>query len=173
VRDVAFDPAYFTYATDARDRGVTMRLELGDARIRMEAVKRDRPEERYDVILVDAFSSDAIPVHLLTREALRLYFDLLGPRGILALHISNRYLRLEPVVAALAEDGRYARMVEHGDTGDVRGGVEASWAILARRPEDFGEMASDARWTAAHLDVEPAVSAWTDDFHNLLSVFKW
>src|SRR6266851_4348403 len=173
VRDVAFDPAYFTYATDARDRGVTMRLELGDARIRMEAVKRDRPEERYDVILVDAFSSDAIPVHLLTREALRLYFDLLGPRGILALHISNRYLRLEPVVAALAEDGRYARMVQHGDSGDIRGGVEASWAILARRPEDFGEMASDARWTAAHLDVEPAVSAWTDDFHNLLSVFKW
>ena len=173
VRDVAFDPAYFTYATDARDRGVTMRLELGDARIRMEAVRRDRPEERYDVILVDAFSSDAIPVHLLTREALRLYFDLLGPRGILALHISNRYLRLEPVVAALAEDGRYARMVQHGDTGDIRGGVEASWAILARRPEDFGEMAYDARWTAAHLDVEPAVAAWTDDFHNLLSVFKW
>jgi SAM-dependent methyltransferase len=173
VRDIAFDPAYFTYATDARDRGVTMRLELGDARIRMEAVRRDRPEERYDVILVDAFSSDAIPVHLLTREALRLYFDLLGPRGILALHISNRYLRLEPVVAALAEDGRYARMVQHGDTGDIRGGVEASWAILARRREDFGEMASDPRWTEAHLDVEPSVSAWTDDFHNLLSVFKW
>ncbi len=173
VRDIAFDPAYFTYATDARDRGVTMRLELGDARIRMEAVRHDRPEERYDVILVDAFSSDAIPVHLLTREALRLYFDLLGPRGILALHISNRYLRLEPVVAALAEDGRYARMVQHGDTGEIRGGVEASWAILARRREDFGEMASDPRWAETHLDVEPSVSAWTDDFHNLLSVFKW
>jgi hypothetical protein len=173
VRDVAFDPAYFTYATDARNRAVTERLELGDARIRMEAVKRDRPEERYDVILVDAFSSDAIPVHLLTREALRLYFDLLGPRGIVALHISNRYLRLEPVVAALAEDGRYARLVQHGDSGDIRGGVEASWALLARRPEDFGEMASAPRWTEAHLDPEPAVPAWTDDFHNLLSVFKW
>jgi hypothetical protein len=173
VRDIAFDPAYFTYATDARNRAVTVRLELGDARIRMEAVKRDRPEERYDVILVDAFSSDAIPVHLLTREALQLYFDLLGPRGIVALHISNRYLRLEPVVAALAEDGRYARLVEHGGTGDIRGGVEASWAILARRPEDFGELASDPRWTMAHLDPEPAVPAWTDDFHNLLSVFKW
>jgi hypothetical protein len=173
VRDIAFDPAYFTYATDARNRAVTVRLELGDARIRMEVVKRDRPEERYDVILVDAFSSDAIPVHLLTREALQLYFDLLGPRGIVALHISNRYLRLEPVVAALAEDGRYARLVEHGGTGDIRGGVEASWAILARRPEDFGELASDPRWTMAHLDPEPAVPAWTDDFHNLLSVFKW
>ena len=173
VRDVAFDPAYFTYVTDARDRAVSLRLELGDARIRMEAVRRDRPEERYDVILVDAFSSDAIPVHLLTREALRLYFDLLGPRGILALHISNRYLRLEPVVAALAEDGRYARMLQDGGTDDVPGAVEASWAILARRTEDFGDLASDSRWTETPLDVEPAVSAWTDDFHNLLSVFKW
>ncbi len=173
VRDVAFDPAYFTYVTDARDRAVTVRLELGDARIRMEAVRRDRPEERYDVILVDAFSSDAIPVHLLTREALRLYFDLLGPRGILALHISNRYLRLEPVVAALAEEGHYARMLQDGGTDDIRGAVEASWAILARRTEDFGELASDSRWTQTRLDVEPAVSAWTDDFHNLLSIFKW
>ena len=173
VRDVAFDPAYFTYATDARDRAVTMRLELGDARIRMEAVRRDRPEERYDVILVDAFSSDAIPVHLLTREALRLYFDLLAPRGVLALHISNRYLRLEPVVAALAEDGRYARMLQDGGTDDVPGAVEASWAILARRTEDFGDLASDSRWTETPLDAEPAVAAWTDDFHNLLSVLKW
>ena len=173
VRDIAFDPAYFTYVTDARDRAVTVRLELGDARIRMEAVRRDRPEERYDVILVDAFSSDAIPVHLLTREALRLYFDLLGPRGILALHISNRYLRLEPVVAALAEEGHYARMLQDGGTDDIPGAVEASWAILARRTEDFGELASDPRWTETSLDVEPAVSAWTDDFHNLLSIFKW
>jgi hypothetical protein len=173
VRDIAFDPAYFTYATDARDRAVTIRLELGDARIRMEAVRRDRPEERYDVILVDAFSSDAIPVHLLTREALLLYFDLLAPRGILALHISNRYLRLEPVVAALAEGGRYARMLQDGGTDDVPGAVEASWAILARRTEDFGDLASDSRWTETRLDTEPAVSAWTDDFHNLLSVFKW
>jgi len=173
VRSVAFDPAYFTYAVDARDRGATVRLELGDARIRLEAVKRERPTERYDVVLVDAFSSDAIPVHLLTREALRLYFDLLGPRGILALHISNRYLRLEPVVANLAADGGYAALLQHGDTGDVRGGVEASWAILARRPADFGEMASDSHWTEARLEPEPRVGVWTDDFHNLVSVFKW
>jgi len=173
VRDVAFDPRYFTYAVDARDRGVSLRLELGDARIRLDAVRRERPEERYDVILVDAFTSDAIPVHLVTREALRLYFDMLSPRGILALHISNRYLRLEPVVANLAEDGGYARLLQHGDTGDIRGGVEASWALLARRPEDFGAMASDSRWTEAPLDPERAVGTWTDDFHNLLSIFKW
>jgi hypothetical protein len=173
VRDVAFDPRYFTYAADARARGASLRLELGDARIQLAAVRRDRPEERYDAILVDAFTSDAIPVHLITREALRLYFDLLEPGGILALHISNRYLRLEPVVANLAEDGGYARLLQHGGTGGVRGGVEATWALLARRLADFGELASDPRWTVARLDPEPGVGTWTDDFHNLLSVFKW
>jgi SAM-dependent methyltransferase len=173
VRDVAFDPAYFTYAADARDRAVSVRVEMGDARIRLDVVKRERPLERYDVILVDAFSSDAIPVHLLTREALRLYFDMLAPRGILALHISNRYLRLEPVVANLAEDGRYAAMLQHGDTGDVRGAAEASWAILGRRPDDFGALATDRRWTEASLTPQPAVGIWSDDFHNLLSIFKW
>ena len=173
VRDVAFDPRYFTYAADARNRGASLRMELGDARIRLDSVRRDRPEERYDVILVDAFTSDAIPVHLLTREALRLYFEMLGPRGILALHISNRYLRLEPVVANLAVDRGYAHLLQHGDTGDVRGGVEASWVVLARRLEDFGELASDSRWTVASLEPEPAVGTWTDDFHNVLSVFKW
>ena len=173
VRDVAFDPAYFTYAADARDRAVSVRVEMGDARIRLEVVKRERPLERYDVILVDAFSSDAIPVHLLTREAFRLYFDRLAPRGILALHISNRYLRLEPVVANLAEDGRYAAMLQHGDTGDIRGAAEASWAILGRRPDDFGTLATDRRWTETSLTPQPAVGIWSDDFHNLLSVFKW
>lgn len=173
VRDVAFDPRYFTYAVDARDRGASLRMELGDARIRLDAVRQDRPAERYDVMLVDAFTSDAIPVHLLTREALRLYFDMLAPRGILALHISNRYLRLEPVVANLAVDGGYARLVQHGDTGDVRGGVEASWVLLARRTENFGDLVADPRWTVASLEPEPRVGTWTDDFHNLLSVFKW
>jgi hypothetical protein len=173
VRDVAFNPRYFTYAVDARARAVTLRLELGDARIRLETVKRERPQERYDVILVDAFSSDAIPVHLLTREALRLYFDMLAPRGILAVHISNRYLRLEPVVANLAQDGRYAAMLQHGDTGDIRGAAEASWAILGRRPDDFGTLASDPRWTENSLKPQPAVGVWSDDFHNLLSIFKW
>src|SRR5262249_26595106 len=114
-----------------------------------------------------------IPVHLLTREALRLYFDMLAPRGILALHISNRYLRLEPVVANLAEDGHYARMLENGDTGDIRGGVEATWVVLARRQEDFGELASDPRWTETRLEPDARVRTWSDDFHNLISAFQW
>jgi hypothetical protein len=174
VREIAFDPAYFTYAVDARDRGATLRVELGDARICLDAVRRERSQERYDVILVDAFTSDAIPVHLLTREAIRLYLEMLAPRGILALHISNRYLRLEPVVANLAEDaGLGGRLIQDGDTGEIKGATEATWVLLARTPEDFGGLATDARWTAVKLETEPRVGTWTDDFHNLLSVFKW
>src|SRR5262249_17506855 len=101
VREIALDPAYFTYLNDASRRGATIRIEMGDARLRVDAVRRERPGEKYDFILVDAFSSDAIPVHLLTREALAVYLDVLKPDGVVAFHISNRYLRLEPVVANL------------------------------------------------------------------------
>ena len=95
---------------------------MGDARIRMDQVRRERPGERYDLIVVDAFSSDAIPVHLLTREAFRLYFDMLNVRGLLVLHLSNRYLSLEPVVANLAEDaGLGGRLLRHDAVPRGRG----------------------------------------------------
>src|SRR5262249_14754984 len=106
IRDIAFDPTYFTYVRDARARGATLRLELGDARLRLQAVQRERPDERYDLIVVDAFSSDAIPIHLITLEALQLYVSLLKAEGVLAIHVSNRYLTLAPIVANLAEPAR-------------------------------------------------------------------
>jgi spermidine synthase len=174
VRDIAFDPAYFTYVADARQRAALLRVELGDARVRLEAVKRERPGERYDLIVVDAFTSDAIPVHLLTREALRLYVDMLKPDSILALHLSNRYLRLEPVVARLAEEaGLGGRLLQHDDAPETEGATRSTWALLARTPEALGDLAHDERWTAATLTVDPKVGTWTDDFHDLLSVFKW
>ena len=174
VRDLALDPAYFTYMSDARARAALLRLELGDARVRLDAVRRERPGERYDLIVVDAFTSDAIPAHLLTREALRLYLDMLAPAGLLALHLSNRYLRLEPVVANLAEDaGLGGRLLQHDDVPEAEGATRSTWALLARTPDALGGLARDERWTAATLDVDPRVGVWTDDFHNVISVFKW
>jgi spermidine synthase len=174
VRDIAFDRTYFTYVADAQDRGATLRVELGDARVRLEAVKRERSGERYDLIVVDAFTSDAIPVHLLTREALQLYFEMLVPDGLLALHLSNRYLDLEPVVANLAEEaGLGGRLLQRDDSPQTDGASESTWAVLARTAEALGGLAGDDRWTAAKLETKPRVGVWTDDFHNLLSVFKW
>jgi SAM-dependent methyltransferase len=174
VRDIALDPRYFTFVADARRRGATVRLEMGDARLRLDAVRRERPAETYDLIVVDAFSSDAIPVHLLTREALRLYFDALKPDGVLALHISNRYLRLEPVVAGLAEDAGVSGrlLIDDPFAGETEGAIESTWAMLARTPQALGTLTSDPHWTATPLEVDPRVGVWTDDFHSLLAAFK-
>ena len=174
VRDIAFDRAYFTYTTDATARGVSQRVELGDARVRLERVKRERPGERYDLIAVDAFSSDAIPVHLLTREALQLYLDMLAPDGVLVLHISNRYLDLEPVVANLAEDaGLGGRLIGDDESEEVAGANRSTWVVLAPTGEALGGLVKDEHWSAEGLEPDPRVGVWTDDFHNLLSVLKW
>jgi SAM-dependent methyltransferase len=174
VRDIAFDPTRFTYVTDARARGATLRLELGDARVRLEAVRRERLGERYDLIVVDAFTSDAIPVHLLTREALGLYLSLLAPDGIIALHISNRYLELRPVVANLAQDaGLGGRVILDDDDPEPDGASSSTWVALARTAEALGHLATDDRWTAETLETDARVGVWTDDFHNLLSIFRW
>ena len=174
VRDIAFDRAYFTYTTDATARGVSQRVELGDARVRLERVKRERPGERYDLIAVDAFSSDAIPVHLLTREALQLYLDMLAPGGVLVLHISNRYLDLEPVVANLAEDAALGgRLIGDDESEEIAGANRSTWVVLAPTAEALGGLVKDEHWSAEGLEPDPRVGVWTDDFHNLLSVLKW
>lgn len=174
VRDIAADGAYFTYLGDARDRGATLRVELGDARIRLEAVRRKMPDERYDLIVLDAFSSDAIPVHLLTREALRLYLEMLAPDGLLALHLSNRHLALAPVVANLAGDAALGGgLLQEDEPGEAAGSEKSTWMVLARTPAALGSLASEGPWTVASLEADPRVGVWTDDFHNLLSVFKW
>jgi spermidine synthase len=151
-----------------------VRIEMGDARIRMEEVRRERPGERYDLIVVDAFSSDAIPVHLLTREAFRLYLDMLNLRGLLVLHLSNRYLSLEPVVANLAVDaGLGGRLIRHDLGPATEGASSSTWAVLAQTPEGFGRLTQDVGWAATKLEQSPRVGVWTDDFHNLLTVLDW
>jgi hypothetical protein len=113
-------------------------------------------------------------VHLLTREAFRLYFDMLGVRGLLVLHLSNRYLSLEPVVANLAEDAQLGgRLLRHDLHPSAEGATSSTWAVLARTPGAFGDLTHDPGWTAAKLEASPRVGVWTDDFHNLLRVFDW
>jgi spermidine synthase len=174
VRNIALDPQYFTYVTDARGRAATVRVELGDARIRLGAVRRERPGERYDLIAVDAFTSDAIPVHLLTREALRLYLDMLTPEGLVAFHISNRYLDLEPVLANLAEEAELGgRLIEDDDSPKAEGASRSTWVVLARSAAAVEGLARDERWTATTLTPVARVGVWTDNFHNVLGVFRW
>ena len=98
MRRVAENPAYFTFLRDTK--AATIDVVMGDARLKLEGT---RPGQ-FGLLVVDAFSSDAIPVHLLTKEAVQLYLDKLTPDGAILMHISNRYLSLEPVVARIAEE---------------------------------------------------------------------
>ncbi len=162
ILEMARDRRYFTYLTDSPARTTVV---LGDARLSLQRA----PAHRYDLIVVDAFNSDAIPVHLLTREALGVYLDKLAPGGIVMLHLSNRYLELESVVAALArERGLSARIGENRLRGFYLSA--SSWAAVARSDADLGPLAVDAHWRPARnrLNVQP----WTDDFSSVLSVWR-
>jgi SAM-dependent methyltransferase len=179
VRDLAFtDDSYFTYVADARKRGAHLSLLLGDARLMMER-SSPSPANRYGLIVVDAFSSDAIPVHLITQEALRMYLERLQPDGILCFHISNRYLDLQPVLANLAQELGLAGFVGSGKE-DPRVGRDAStWVMLARDPEHLARLLQPVGANGASSDVlgwqtlspDPRVGIWTDDYSNLLSAF--
>jgi hypothetical protein len=159
---IARDPRYFTYLSDSPAR---IGVVLGDARLSLAQA----PPRRYDLIIVDAFNSDAIPVHLLTREAIGVYLDRLAPGGIIVLHLSNRYLDLEPVVAALARERGMAARV---GTSTLSGFFfsASTWAVMARSDADFGPMAADVRWPQAK--TRRGVPAWTDDYSSLLSVWE-
>jgi hypothetical protein len=150
-------------------RAASTRIILGDARLKL----REAPEHAYDLLVLDAFSSDAIPVHLLTREAMRLYVSRLRPNGILAFHISNRYLDLHPLIAGLATDAglvAYARDDLDVTSAELNIGKEKSrWVLLTRNAADLGAIPTTLHWYA--LRPKPSV-LWTDDHSNLLSLLK-
>jgi SAM-dependent methyltransferase len=160
VRQIA--STEFTFLKDCHARHD---IAMGDARLSLE---REAPEN-FDVLAVDAFSSDSIPVHLLTREAMQLYFRHLKPDGILAVHISNRYLDLQPVLQGEAAAlGKNARVVdtEDDDSQDVFG---ATWVLVISPPSNF-----DAEEIKASepLDSKKRVRLWTDDYSNLFQILK-
>ena len=138
VRRIASDREYFTYLSDCK---ANVEVVMGDARLRLE--DHAKPGE-YGLIVVDAFSSDAIPIHLLTKEALQLYLDKLADDGIIALHVSNRYLNLDKVAARLARELNLAALTQRdsveyfdspaGKTGEtaIPGKRSSQWVILAR-----------------------------------------
>jgi len=166
VVEIARDPSYFTYLSYCA--AAPVEVSLGDARLQLH----NAPPAHYALIVLDAFSSDAIPMHLMTVEALDLYLSRLAPGGLVVFHISNRSLDLHPVVADLAR-ARSLVCLSFDDTArDQPGGKEPSqWVVMARRPEDVQTLAADTRWKP--LEGRPDRPVWTDDFSNIVSLFKW
>jgi hypothetical protein len=133
------EKAHFTFVPAARKRGAEVTIRMGDARLKLAEDKH----RQFSLLLVDAFSSDSIPVHLLTVEAVQMYMDRLADDGILALHISNRWVRLESVVSAIANKlGLTARVWNDDYEKGFEGKTRSSWVVLARKPEYLGKLYS-------------------------------
>jgi len=173
VRDIARNPKYFTYLSDyATRRGEEAEIVMGDARLQFEKVNRLRfekpnPPEKYGIVIVDAFSSDAIPVHLITREAVQILFEGTAENGIVAYHISNRWLDLKPVLYHIAKDLGLAALVKHDGGDGLKDASEwysSEWVVLARKPEYLEKLQrldwlnSDARKACLELSAWPGSS---------------
>ena len=166
VERIARTDTYFTYL---RDCGAPCRVVLGDARVSLRAAAADA----FDLLAFDVFSSDAIPTHLLTREAIAEYKRTLRPGGLMAFHISNRYLRLAPVVhAAAAANGLASLGRSHrADAEDQRrGGLSSEWVVMAESPGALAPLAARG-WIG--LPESELPRAWTDTYSNVLGVVQW
>jgi hypothetical protein len=168
---IAENPEYFTYLSEARARtGTTIRTMAIDGRLGL----RDAAQATYDLIVVDAFSSDAIPTHLITREAISMFASRLKPRGVMAFHISSRFFNLAPVLASIAGAERLACYVRNDRDIPAERAAEAKrpshWVVLARTENDLGQLArSPDRW--ARLSGGSG-SVWTDDYTNVLGALE-
>jgi len=164
VERIAWNPEYFTYLADSASEIEVVR---GDARLSLTAT----PYRQFDLLFVDAFSSDSIPVHLLTREAMQLYLENLAEEGVLMIHISNRYMDLEPVVAALADDADLAARVCDDRSEKQKGKFGSTGGARARREADLGGIATDDDWqTLARRDD---LRTWTDSYSNIVAIMDW
>ena len=160
---------WFTYVTAARARNVNVSLILGDARLVME--REQLPDnKRYDVLVLDAFSSDSIPVHLLTREAFVTYQRLLAPKGVLAVHISNRYLDLNPVMMNLAEDRQFQyTIIANGDDDDRDWIYSSRWVLLTNNL-DLLKHPQVLAVTVFPPEYSTPIPLWTDDYASLFRI---
>jgi SAM-dependent methyltransferase len=152
----------FTFLADSRAK---IEHVLGDARLSME---REAPQN-YDVLVIDAFSSDSIPVHLITREALPVYLRHLKPGGVIAFHVTNRFLDLAPVVKRVADElgVHVALIADDAEESDL---ARTDW-VLVTRDKALLEHPEIAKFTTEIADI-PGLGVWTDDFNNLFRILK-
>ena len=169
VKSMAENTEYFSYLSDFQ---TNLKVILGDARLALAKA----PDRYFDAVVIDAFSSDSIPVHLLTREALKSYLAKLKPGGRIAFHISNAHLSLERVVARLARDAGLAVLIRQQNDTDRQatrlGALPSTWVALARNPQDLECLSRTPGWQALTVSEKDSASVWTDDYSNVLECLK-
>ena len=158
--DTARDPRYFTYIQSCEP---DLAPVIGDARLTFAR----EAEGIYDLIIVDAYSSDAIPIHLATKEAMKVYKERLSPQGAVLMHVSNRHLELSSVVVGIAEANELKSWVYSEDSGrDSEYIFSTSVVVSARQEADVGKLASSDEW--AETEADDSQRIWTDDYCNVL-----
>jgi hypothetical protein len=167
VEQVARDPKLFTFLANSRG---AVSVSIGDGRLKLQHA----PAGAYDLIVLDAFSSDSVPVHLLTREALSMYFSKLKPDGVVAFNISNRYIDLEPMLAAHARDEGLVALtnldLNVSPEEMARGRSQSHWVLFARTEGPLSVVRGRPGWRTP--ETRTSVRAWTDDYSNLLNVLR-
>jgi hypothetical protein len=158
--DTARDPKYFTYITRCHP---DLKPVIGDARLTFAR----EPDGIYDLIIIDAYSSDAIPIHLATKEAMAIYKDKLAAQGAVLVHVSNRHLELSSVIVGIADANDLESWVYSEDSGrDDEYIFATSVVVCAREDADVGELASSDFWAKTAANEKQRV--WTDDYSNVL-----
>lgn len=178
VLQIASDPKYFTYLTDSDPNlnapDAAIKILLGDARVSLE---HKIPDKKFDLLLMDAFSSDAIPIHLITKEAIDLYFRKLNDDGILLVHISNRHLDLAPVVGNIARElGLVARVRDDcyvADEEENEGKFASEVVMVVRDAKRFEMLPWEDLEEWKEIPENKEVGVWTDDFSDILDVIVW
>lgn len=167
VVEIARDETYFHYLSRC---GQDARMVLGDGRLSLAR----EPDGGFDLLVIDAFSSDAIPMHLLTREAMDLYWRKLSPHGLLMVHISNRHLDLAPVLANIAAAAGTAGLIQYHqpepELAAERFHTDSIWTVIARDEAGLKPVAENGLWQPLLADKDAPL--WTDDFSNLIGVIK-
>jgi hypothetical protein len=166
VIDIASNPDYFSYLKRCT---YNTTMSLGDARLSLEK----EPDQKFDLLVMDAFSSDSVPTHLLTEEALALYFKKLKPNGLLAFHITNRHLSLKKVLSIHAEHLHFSALIqEFKPQQELPLVVATDWVVMAKNPDTLTPLSLSrlGNWQKMPLyfDMKP----WTDDFTNIVSIWK-
>jgi hypothetical protein len=166
VVKIAHNTDYFHYLSLCAQQST---IKLGDARLSL----KDEPVDKFDLLILDAFSSDAVPVHLLTQEAIKLYFDKLKPNGLLAFHITNRHLAIKKVIANHAQTLKFAALIQEFKPNKALPLVIATdWIVMAKKAQQLEPLRKSQLGHWQQLPLYFNMKPWTDDFTNILAIWK-
>jgi len=162
VYDIAAN--LFTFLPDC---GKNCDVIIGDGRLSIEKTSAGE----FDMLMLDAFNSDSIPAHLVSREAIRMYLTKLKPNGLLLFHVSNRYMDVESLISAVVTDAHLEALARHDDGQQTELKARSHFIAAGKSPEALGRLEGDPNWMK--VEKPTAIAPWTDDYSNMLAILRW